>query len=286
MQSICFFASYFTANKLPYYLTVYLKELKKHYSEVVFLCSQNELQESDLEFFGSLNIQLVFEKNEGFDFGLWYKAFLKYDVNSYDRVALVNDSCILFKPLDEFMEWVDSNDADIKGMTRSDSIAPHLQSYFLVLNKKAVKETDIYFLNHKILDNITDVITTYEVGLSTHLISKGLKIAAFIDNNGYSGEFSPYYYCVDYHIINGIPLIKKKILFSTYRKDELFTLARMNFNISKKYYIDLIQKNNKKLIIDFDKLALEKEIKQLNIFSVIKHLVISTLVKVKKIFKN
>ena len=141
-------------------------------------------------------------------------------------------------------------------------------------------------MNHKILDNITDVITTYEVGLSTHLISKGLKIAAFIDNNGYSGEFSPYYYCVDYHIINGIPLIKKKILFSTYRKDELFTLARMNFNISKKYYIDLIQKNNKKLIIDFDKLALEKEIKQLNIFSVIKHLVISTLVKVKKIFKN
>lgn len=254
MRSICFFASYFTQKELPYYISVYISELKKHFTEVVLLTSQFELTKESLNTLEDNGIKVCFESNEGYDFGMWYKAFQKYDPDSYDQVALVNDSCILFKSLDEVMNWSLSNAADFQGITSSEAISPHLQSYFLIINKNAIKHTIHYFTEHKLVPLISKVITTYEVGLSTYLVSKGLKLAAFIDNQEYRGEFSPYYHCIDYHISKGIPLIKKKILFSSYRKDELFTLARMNFDLNPSHYVRLIKKCNALLILDFEKL--------------------------------
>lgn len=259
MRSICFFASYFTGNSLPYYITVYLGELKKHFQEVVLLTSQNDLSIESIAFLKAENIRLQIEENEGFDFGLWYKAFQKNGIDTYDQIALVNDSCILFKPLNEFMNWSRSSNADLQGITMSNAIAPHIQSYFLIINKRAIPFVKEYFEQHKLLKDISDVISTYEVGLSSFLISKGLKIDAFMGNNGYDGEFSPYYYCANYHISKGIPVIKKKILFASYRKDELFTLARMRFNISPGHYINLIKKNCKTIILDLDKLRSDQE---------------------------
>lgn len=259
MRSICFFASYFSGKTLPYYITVYLIELKKHFQEVVLLTSQKNLSIESIAFLKAENIRLQIEENEGYDFGLWYKAFQKNEIDTYDQIALVNDSCILFKPLNEFMKWSILNTAHLQGITQSNAIAPHIQSYFLVINKKAIPLVKEYFEQNKLFKNISDVITVYEVGLSSFLISKGLSIDAFIDNSGYKGEFSPYYYCVDYHIINGIPVIKKKILFASYRKDELFTLARMKFNISPSHYINLIKKNCRTLILDLEKLSSDQE---------------------------
>lgn len=281
MRSICFFASYFKGNKIPYYITVYLTELKKHFSEVVLLTSQNDLSIESIAFLKAENIRLQIEENEGFDFGLWYKAFQKNEIDTYDQIALVNDSCILFKPLNEFMNWSRSNNADLKGITLSNAIALHIQSYFLMINKRAIPFAKEYFEKHKLLKNISDVIAVYEVGLSSFLISKDLRIDAFMDNNGYNGEFSPYYYCVDYHISKGIPVIKKKILFASYRKDELFTLARMRFNISLSHYINLIKKNCKTIILDLEKLKTDQE-NSISINAKIKYAINLNLIAVKR----
>jgi rhamnosyltransferase len=281
MRSICFFASYFKGNKIPYYITVYLTELKKHFSEVVLLTSQNDLSIESIAFLKAENIRLQIEENEGFDFGLWYKAFQKNEIDTYDQIALVNDSCILFKPLNEFMEWSRSHASDLQGITLSNAIALHIQSYFLIINKRAIPFVKEYFEKHKLLKNISDVIAVYEVGLSSFLISKDLRIDAFMDNNGYNGEFSPYYYCVDYHISKGIPVIKKKILFASYRKDELFTLARMRFNISLSHYINLIKKNCKTIILDLEKLRTDQE-NSISIMAKIKYAINLNLIAVNR----
>ena len=283
MKSICFFASYFSQKHIPYYVQVYLVELKKHFTEVVLLSSQKHLTESNLAFLAKEHIQLSLEDNEGFDFGLWYKALQKYDISTFDRIALVNDSCILFKPLNDLMTWVNINDADMQGITKSEAIAPHLQSYFLVIHSKAIPLTVDYFSQHKILHNIKDVINTYEVGLSSYILAHHLKIDSFVDNDNYSGEFSPYYHCIKYHLKKGIPIIKKKILFSSYRKDELFTLARMNFNISGDFYIDLIKKYNSATIIDFKMLQLDT-VGKINAFSKIKYTLTRYLVIIKHLW--
>ena len=255
MKSLCLFASYFTEQEIPYYITVYLKELKKQYKEVVFLTSQKKLSSESIQFLETENLTLFLTENKGFDFGQWYQAFQSLSIDNYEKIVLVNDSCILFKPLDEFINWSTNNKADMQGITLSEALYPHLQSYFLVLNKKAIALTLEYFQKHKIKENISDVIHVYEVGLSKFIQEQGLKIAAFVDNNGYKGEFSPYYHCVDYHLSSGIPLIKKKIIFSSYRKNELATLARMNFNINPSYYLSKILDETKDLIIDLKRLS-------------------------------
>ena len=251
MNSICLFASYFNGNDLPYYITVYLKELKKHFKELVLITSQKDFSTISLNFLNVEGIKLQIEENKGFDFGLWYRALQQIDTSNYDQLILVNDSCVLFKPLDELMIWSAKDSSDFQGITSSEAISPHIQSYFLIFKKSAISNVLNYFEQHGVLEKISDVIQTYEVGLSTYLLSKGLKMSSYIDNNGYTGEFSPYYQCIDYHLLNGIPVIKKKILFASYRPDELFTLARMNFNIDEKYYIHQITSITKNLILDF-----------------------------------
>jgi lipopolysaccharide biosynthesis protein len=257
-SSICFFASFYEDEKIPYYIQVYLSELRKHVGKLIFITVKSPDQE-DLRWLNEKEIELFHTANEGYDFGAWYKAIKAYDPSGYDRLVLVNDSCILFKPLGQFIKWAEKDPAELKGMTFSESISKHIQSYFILLEKNAIPHALEYFETHKILPELQKVIHTYEVGLSSYLVNKGFSMQAYVNNNGYAGEHSPYYYCVTHHIEQGIPLIKKKIIFSSYRKDELLTLARMNFKLSPDYYISLIKRNNKDLIIDFEKLCRERK---------------------------
>jgi lipopolysaccharide biosynthesis protein len=255
MNSVCLFASYYAEKEIPYYITVYLIELKKHFTKVIFLTTKKTISQETKLFLKEENLSYLQVENKGFDFGQWYQAFQALDINNYDQVALVNDSCILFKSLDELMHWSQNNKAEVQGITMSEAISPHIQSYFLILNKKAIALTQNYFNEYKKLATISEVIHTYEVGLSKYWQEQGLKISSYMDNNGYVGEFSPYYYCVEYHINKGIPLIKKKIMFNSYRSDELLTLARMNFKINVDYYLNLISISNSSLILDLKKIA-------------------------------
>lgn len=254
-KNICLFSSYFKGDSLPYYVRVYVKELRKHIQEVV-LVNAGELDKESSGFLLENNIQFQTVSNEGFDFGAWYKVFQKIDTSLYDQVFLVNDSCVLFRSLDPFMNWAEKNSADVKGMTFSEAVTPHIQSYFMVLNKKAIALTTNYFKKHGIKKSMSEVISTYELGLNQLFVNNGLSLASFVDNNGYKGEFSPYYKCVDHHLQKGIPLIKKKILFASYRPDELSNLARMGLNIRVDHYYDQM-KQKSDLIIDVDKLKQE-----------------------------
>lgn len=255
MKSICFFSSYFENDSLPYYVEVYLLELKNHFSELIFISNEKKLNDSTLTFLKSNSIHQLLVKNEGYDFGMWSKALVKYPIENYERVALVNDSCVLFAPLTPFMNWVSKSNLDYCGFSESHAISYHIQSFFLVLNSKAALLAKDYFAQVGILPEIKQVIEKYEVGLSTFLLSKGLKLGAYLSNDAYKGEFSPYYHLLESHIQQGVPLIKKKIVFSTYRNDELFTLIRMNFNIDASYYFDLIKKRNAPpLLLDMDRL--------------------------------
>ncbi len=255
-NSICLFASYFEGKHIPYYVQVYLEELKKHVGELVFINGVSDLDKESLDFLSRNGIKHQIETNEGFDFGAWSKVFQKVNVNSYDHILLVNDSCVLFRSLEPFFNWAAKQNADVLGMTNSEAITPHIQSYFMVLNRKAVALTSEYFKEHGIQKHIGDVIKTYELGLNKRFTDNGLKLASFVNNEGYKGEFSPYYKCVDVHLQQGIPVIKKKIVFASYREDELPNLARMGLNIDVRHYYSVL-KHKADLVIDLDRLERE-----------------------------
>lgn len=253
MNSVCFFCSYFNQSVIPYYVKVYLEELSLHFSEIVFLTNKKDIIGNDLSYLINRKIKYRFYDNEGYDFGMWYKAFIEFPVESYERIGLINDSCILFKKIDFVFDWVNKNNFDYCGLTSSAALTPHIQSYFLIINKKAITAVKNYFKIHKIKQNITEVIYTYEVGLSDYLRKEGFSLNSFYALDESSKEHNPMLFYSDDLIKRGIPLIKKKIIFGTFRKQEYFSLMRMDFNIDPLYHINLIKKVNLgRLIINLD----------------------------------
>ena len=267
MKSICFYSSYFTQDYIPYYVKFYLEELQKHFSEILFLTNEKQLKETELTYLKQRNITLKFVSNEGFDFGMWYKAFKEYPSLDYDRVALINDSCVLFKPLMDVFNWIDNNTFDYCGLVSSNSVSFHVQSYFIVINKNAIKPVYDYFMQHGLISDYKKVIYTYEIGLSASLRKQGLKVAAMFTSKRDIAAQNPSFLVIEEFIQGGLPLIKKKILFRSYRKGEYLSMLRMSFKLNPKRYIQLIKETNKGIpLIDFD-LAL-KDFKRSNSFDI------------------
>ena len=210
MKSICLFSSYFNQTVIPYYIRFYLENLLPHFSEIVFITNEKSLDQTSLSFLKDKKIQLLYVTNEGYDFGMWYKALQKIDATQYKKIAFVNDSSILFTKLDKFIKWCDNNESDYLGISESNAVSKHLQSYFLIVKNNAIPLVINYFNTVGILKNIKDVIVNYEIGLSTYLLSNGIKLNAYIKNENYPGEFSPYYYFIYKYLEQGSPVIKKK----------------------------------------------------------------------------
>jgi lipopolysaccharide biosynthesis protein len=252
MNSICFFSSYFNKSSLPYYIKFYLDNLIPYFTKIIYITNTKVLSEDSIKYLNERNIQFLLTDNEGLDFGMWYKALKIYDINTYDRVGLINDSCILFKRPDDFFNWLEKKDYDYCGMVDSNAISYHIQSYFLIVNKKAIHEVYNYFMQHEI---VKDVIKIYEIGMCSYLLQKGLKLGACYSTNDYSGEYSPMYYLSEKLIEQGLPLIKKKIILCSYRTNEYLNLMRMKFCINPKHYIKFIKHlyhNDNLQLINFD----------------------------------
>lgn len=262
MKSICFFSSYFNQEEIPYYVNFYLENLRPFFTELVFITNEKKLNEQSTSFLDTNKIQLLYVSNEGWDFGMWYKAFKIYDVNTYDRIGLVNDSCILFKSPQPFFEWLNKELYDYCGMVDSNAFQYHIQSYFIIINKRAIKEVYQYFMKHGILADVKQVIHTYEVGLSAHLQQKGYSLGACYTTKEYKGEYSPTFLIPKELIERGFPLIKKKIIFSSFRKDEYLTLIRMKFRLHPKAYIQFIKAHTSaNELIDFNKIGIRYDLR-------------------------
>lgn len=240
-NSICLFSSFFNSAHVPYYVQYYVLQLSKHFNKVVFLTNEKELNQHSVRFFQENNIALELVKNEGYDFGMWGKAMQKYPVLEYDYVALINDSCILFRPLHSDFDRIERGTADVYGMVLSDRYATHLQSFFLVFNKKATELAHRYFQQTGLVADYREVIQKYEIGLSQHFLSHGLKLEGLY-NQGFSAfPKNPSFARVRELIEEGMPMIKKKIVFRNYRGLEYYWVVRMGFDTDYRKYVRYIE---------------------------------------------
>lgn len=254
MKSICFFSSYFNGEDIPYYIRVYLSELSGHFTDVILLTNEKELGEDSTHFLKSINALYRVYPNEGLDFGMWQKAFKEFNIYDYDRIGLINDSCILFRKLDDVFERINKSDFDYCGLLASSQVEWHIQSYFLILNKKAIEPVKNYFIQHGITSDFESTIHTYEVGLTKHMQSLNLKTGVLFNSDLSSSKFNPSYMDVVPLIKKEFPLIKRKLIFGNYRNAELPGLFYHNFHFSPSYYINAITKYVDNPIIDFYKL--------------------------------
>jgi lipopolysaccharide biosynthesis protein len=171
---------------------------------------------------------------------MWYKALQHTALGGYDALCLANDSCILFRSLAPFLQWADGSPCHYCGITDSSSISYHVQSYFVLVKKPALAAVSQYFSRHGIVRQLDDVIRRYEIGLSTHLLKENLAVGALFNHQAYlPNGGNPAYHAIAPLIRDGIPLIKKRIVYGTHRKSDLVHLK--NVNLDPAYYLALIR---------------------------------------------
>jgi hypothetical protein len=234
-----------------------LKEITRHFDETVLITNNKTLLGEDEQFLIENKIRLMLVTNEGFDFGMWYKAFNDITTQGYDRIGLINDSCILFKNLDEVFDIINKSDWDYCGILDTVQISYHLQSYFIIINKHAIKYVDAYFKKNGIIKNFDETIQKYEVGISKYILDQNLKTGSVFSYKINFTNRNPSYFSIEELLSLGFPIIKKKIIFGDYRKKDYLYLKYHRFNFNPKHYINIIRRNNHNLILDFDSLNVD-----------------------------
>jgi len=231
-KKLCIFLHYFSEGYYPIYVQYYLNELCLYFDEVRMVTNRRNIGKVPELLNKDIIIQQV--ENEGYDFGMFYKAFLEIDPTQYDQIACINDSNILFGQLNTFLKWGVNQQVDFWGLVDSNE-APwfsshinnyHIQSHFLVFNEKAINSLPEFFnaLDVKYIYAEKDpkklrryIVDQWEIGLSQFLLNKGLTSASYFNSlilfakyniKGNNVTHSLYQELIK----EGYPLLKKKVI--------------------------------------------------------------------------
>jgi lipopolysaccharide biosynthesis protein len=235
-KRLCIFIHFCNEPYFPKYVEIYIKELSRYFDELILI--SNERQVQDAENVNLPNVRLMFVQNEGYDLGMFHKAIEKVNPEEYSQIACINDSNILFKSLEPVFTWGEKQDLDFWGLidsyqkpwfsTHSDN--HHIQSHFLVFNRKAIElipqifkslELEKLYKEEDLKKLRQTVINTWEIGLTQFFKSQGLRVGSFIDSRSFSAQnkikkdtnlsHSHYFRLIK----EGYPVIKKKVIFQT-----------------------------------------------------------------------
>lgn len=153
----------------------------------VLIVSTSELTEGSRSWLRA-HAELLDRPNVGHDFASYRAGLAHVGLDGLTRLILLNDSAVLpLEDLQYIFARMDRHRADVWAMTPGYGISPHLQSYFLVFGRTACESAAFraFWDAVRTLDSRDEVITRYEVGLSTELRSAGLQLAPY---------FRPSYY--------------------------------------------------------------------------------------------
>ncbi len=183
MNRLVVFAHYDRDNKVDDYVYYYLLQLREISKELVFVTTSN-ISDGSINRLKVLCSKVIVRENSGHDF-LSYKVGIECaDFIKFDEVVLCNDSVYgPFYPLDNIFKLMKDKDCSFWGMTHSEELSYHLQSYFLVFRKSIV--TSLIF--HEFWESVTalktrkQIIYDNEVGLSRLLLESGFKAESFVN---------------------------------------------------------------------------------------------------------
>jgi len=239
-KSLCVFIHYSQQVHLPIYVSIYVNELSNYFDRVILVTNQSLLKPNLLNL--QKNVSTLQVQNEGYDLGMFFKVFNSIDPSEFSQIACINDSNILFNQLRPIFTWSKMSEYDFWGLIDSHE-KPwfsthfnnyHIQSHFIVFNRKAIEELPAFFNALQIQDLYDEkdpaklrqmVINKWEIGLSQFFINKGLSNGTYIDSLSYSyihhsGKLANIGHKLYHELIQtGFPLIKKKIITNGNWKD-------------------------------------------------------------------
>ncbi len=230
---ICLFIHYSISDIVPYYVEIYINQLSVHFDEVKVLTNNKNIGLGG--YFFKKNVCFWYNKNRGYDFGMFYQFLEIIDLNCYSQIACINDSNILLNKLDKVMNWGNATDSDFWGIIDSDekpwfsshSNNYHIQSHFMIFNKKAIEKLPGFFRDLNVSDILNEknikklrrlVIDKWEIGLSQYFLNEQLKVASFIESKQLILKYQPKKQNLTHSLYyelaaEGYPLLKKKVVW-------------------------------------------------------------------------
>lgn len=241
--SLCLFSSYFMQCSLPYFIRVYLDDLRVHFPSLVFITNNEKvLDEESRNWLAERQIRLMLVANEGYDFGMWHKAFTEIDTSEISELLLVNDSCIRFAPLAPLIAWCRQSGCNYAGLSDSNQHQRHIQSYFLLIRNRAVSDAIKYFRRIGVVTaGFEEVIRQYEIGLSQEMLRCGHRIGAYFSVEQSSFDHNMCYLFPMPLVRAGMPMVKRKLLALTMPGVEFDYLSAQRKYFSPKKIVRVIQ---------------------------------------------
>ncbi|MGJ4727998.1 CDP-glycerol glycerophosphotransferase family protein [Luteimonas sp. SDU101] len=241
-RRVCLFAGYDADGRVDDYVVRYVRELSRH-ADVYYL-ADCWMAPGELERLAPFVKGAWADRHGTYDFGSWSRLAAQHvgwdAISDYDELLLVNDSCYLVRPLDQLFAKMDATACDWWGLqaTKRDFLGPtplppvaelvealpeappeprqannlHVSSYFVVYRQKVTSDAGFRTLLESVSaePDKPRIILKYEIGLSRHLLTSGLRLATFVDH---LHPYHPAYTEDAFGLIErGFPLLKRLLL--------------------------------------------------------------------------
>lgn len=179
---LCIVAHYDKDSKIDEYVKYYVEQLEKVCNKII-LVSVSNLSDDEIKKIKSPITSVINRENVGYDFYSYKVGLESINCENYNEILICNDS--VYGPLIDieliFDKMKDSK-ADFWGITSSNSLNFHIQSYFIVFRKQIIMNEIFkqFWKNLKVLDNKEDIIKSCEVGLSQLLYKNNFKSDTYV----------------------------------------------------------------------------------------------------------
>ncbi|MFQ6777160.1 rhamnan synthesis F family protein [Cereibacter sphaeroides] len=187
-RRVAVFASYTGDGILPPQVVPYLEGLKPLTDAIIVVCD-NDLKPSEVAKLSGLAAHVITGRHGEYDFGSYKRGVAWLDkaglLTTADDLILCNDSC--YGPIGSFAPMfaeMEAKGLDVWGATDSREIDYHLQSYFVVLTRKAFSSEAFRTFISRVekQPNVQEVIRKYEIGMTQTLVKAGFRSGAMISN--------------------------------------------------------------------------------------------------------
>ena len=184
---LCVYAHFDPRGVVADYVHLMLKKLKGSGFAILFLSTAPDLRSDHMAQLEDTCWIVARRRNWCLDIGAWavgahwIERVFKKSVGDCEQLLLTNDTVFgPLRPLDPIFEKMYGRELDLWGITDSEVLAPHVQSYFLVLDRRGPAFFSRWIRNFEFLDDRLALIRRYEVGLSEAARAAGLRIGAWI----------------------------------------------------------------------------------------------------------
>ena len=219
-RRLCLFAHYHQDGIVAPHVIHYLHALRDA-GFVTVVISTAKLDANECEALRTAGAEVILRENEGMDFGGWIEACQRFFPINADFLLLANDS--VYGPITALPAFVDrltAHDADFYGALESLEIAPHLQSWFVLLRPSAYRSrafAELMLVPMPVMSDKLTLVTRYEVGLTRRLVEAGLRYHAAFSPAGQSSiarahPYNPSHLLWRDVIDAGVPFLKVELL--------------------------------------------------------------------------